>query len=563
MLSPPLVWPRGATRWRPLLRLVSGRALCGGLFALLITASRMPAQTTAYVPLGDPAYEDLDALERAGLVRDLLVGERPYSRAAFARFAVEAAGRRASSAPLSPRLQEALARLAARFGTLPKATAALTRTVGSVVLADAPARAMRANAVTRGIDAELALLRQRNYGRVIPTGLSLAIEQGLLIERPRLALEASGRAYGGVASGREANGGGSDGPTVDAQLLTASLRTVVGPLAIDVGRTPLLTGFGAHGGALLTDNARPADQLRVRFDRPLRLPGPLAALGRWQGTVSLATMGRNRDQPGSIFSVIRISGRPVTPLEIGFTYLNQQGGVGAPAASWQDRSYDLFLFFLSGGSLEKSDKVAGLDLRLSAPAIRSALYANFATTDDRGRFRQPAGGYWEDAIWVAGLEHHGLGPEGRLDLRLEGRHTGPNPHTHHQYTSGVTLDRRVIGDALGPDGEGLSLGVDWNGTHHRTRLTLAMERYRSDSANAMQIPGRGPWDWDWYRLTKGPDERRQRIMLDRRSPRSWRGRETTVMLGYERAIRFDFRDRPRHSAIMRVELRGGGRQIGR
>lgn len=523
------------------------------LLLLLTIASQAPAQTTAYVPLGDPAYEDLDALERAGLVRDLLIGERPYSRAAFARAVTEASGRPAAAVPLSLRLQEAITRLTTRFGTRTTARAALSPTVVSAALADAPARSMRANAVDRGIDADLALLRQRNNGRMVPTGVSLAAEQGLVLERPRWAVEASGRVYAGSA----------DGGTADAQLLTASVRSVFGPIAVDVGRTPLLVGFGAHGGALLTDNARPADQLRLRFDRPMRLPGPFAVLGRWQGTMSVATMGRDRDQPGSMLSVIRIAGRPVTPLEIGFTYLNQQGGAGAPPADWRDRTYDMFLFFLSGGSIEKSDKIAGLDLRLSVPAVRSALYVNFATTDDRGRFRQPAGGYWEDATWVAGLEHHGLGAEGRLDLRLEGRHTGPNPHTHHQYTSGVTLDRRVIGDALGPDGQGLSLAADWNATHHRTRLTLEMERYRSERANALPIPGRGPWDWDWYRLTNGPDERRQRIMLDRHQYRGWRGRETTLMVGYERALRFDFSQRTRHSAILRLDVRGGGRRITR
>jgi hypothetical protein len=52
-------------------------------------------------------------------------------------------------------------------------------------------------------------------------------------------------------------------------------------------------------------------------------------------------------------------------------------------------------------------------------------------------------------------------------------------------------------------------------------------------------------------------------MLDRHQYRGWRGRETTLMVGYERAIRFDFSQRTRHSAILRLEVRGGGRRFTR
>ena len=47
------------------------------------------AQTSPYVPNLDSVYQDLDALVAEGLVRVTILGERPYSRLTFARFAQE------------------------------------------------------------------------------------------------------------------------------------------------------------------------------------------------------------------------------------------------------------------------------------------------------------------------------------------------------------------------------------------------------------------------------------------------------------------------------------------
>ena len=38
------------------------------------------AQASAYVPNLHPAYAELDVLNASGLIREVLVGQRPYSR---------------------------------------------------------------------------------------------------------------------------------------------------------------------------------------------------------------------------------------------------------------------------------------------------------------------------------------------------------------------------------------------------------------------------------------------------------------------------------------------------
>lgn len=75
------------------------------LLPLVFSALHMAplaAQATPYVPTLDPAYRDLDALVSAGLVRDVMAGERPYSRSGFARFVAEAEERTESGPERAP-----------------------------------------------------------------------------------------------------------------------------------------------------------------------------------------------------------------------------------------------------------------------------------------------------------------------------------------------------------------------------------------------------------------------------------------------------------------------------
>lgn len=98
--------------------------------------------------------------------------------------------------------------------------------------------------------------------------------------------------------------------------------------------------------------------------------------------------------------------------------------------------------------------------------------------------------------WVYEVTDRVAGAEERLDLRLEGRHTGPR---HGQFTSGMTEDRRTIGDAMGPNSEGLTLSGTWNGRHARlarppecrARGLRAHPAFRLDRAHPARRGARG------------------------------------------------------------------------
>ena len=319
-------------------------------------------------------------------------------------------------------------------------------------------------------------------------------------------------------------------------------------------------GYGAEGGAMLSANPRGLDMVRVGAERPIRLPGFLRALGLWQSTLALAHMGSERDIPGAKLGAVRVSGRLNAWLEGGASYLNIQGGEGAPPATFGDRVKDFLLLPRRDttehphGLWEISDKVAGVDVRVSLPSARAALYVNFFTTDDRYFFSQPAKGYWEDATWLVGAEVLGVGAEGRTDLRLEWRHNGARPHTHHQFTSGATLDGRVLGEPLGPNAAGVSGSVAWNGPESRVVVVGAWERYSGDRFRWEGRPA-PVYSSPWYRVEDNPDEIRTRLVVEYLRFTGWRGLESNVRLGYEHVTRFDYTEARRHNLLAQATLR--------
>ncbi len=521
-----------------------------GLLVLMSSRARpVAAQSTPYVAVLDPAYQDLDLLVSAGLVQDIIVGERPYSRAAFRRFVAEAT-RRVGNHPESPAIREALERLTRRFADQAPASryVHLAPARFDVVGTNSPYRPITSHSRGDSIKASLNPLLQNNQGRVLDDGLTAAVEGGLDVQIGHLAGEVTPRVYLGVPSG-------SAGTHLSAQIVDAYARAVFGPVAFDIGRNSVTLGYGVYGGPLLSVNPRGLDMARLSADRPVRLPGALSALGLWQASIAIADMGKNRDVPYAKQIMMRLSARPSRYFELGINYTNMQGGNGSPRATLYERLYDLFFFWKNGGYYQISDKVAGADFRVSVPQIHAAWYVNFATTDDRGRFQQPARGYWNDAIWTTGAKVTNLGPEGRLGLDLEWVRAGPRIYTHHQFTSGQTVDGRVLGNALGPNAWQVLARANWMGRTSRIRVTAAWERYSADEYYWALIPGGGPWDFKWYKAYGAPPEIRRRLVADYTRYDGWHHLETSIRLGYEHVTRFNFTGPNRNDLLGQVTLR--------
>ena len=153
----------------------------------------------------------------------------------------------------------------------------------------------------------------------------------------------------------------------------------------------------------------------------------------------------------------------------------------------------------------------------------------------------------DEGSWTGGARFIGLGPQGRVDLWLEGHRAGIRPHTHHQFTSGLTLDDRVIGDPLGPMATGWEVGAAWQGFDQSVSLNWNWERYRGDEFRRAGL-------LDWERIADNPDEIRVRFQADWIRGMGVTGVNTTVRLGYEHVTRFNFTDENRSNLMAQVKV---------
>ena len=509
------------------------------------------SQSSPYVSTMDAAYEDVDALIAMGLLPDAIVAQRPYSRAVFASFSREA-GANMAGAPgrvNTPRIREALARLTTRFlesGTQ-ETFIAVREAALDATLARSPDRTIPTNYADFGhpivdrIDAVLNPLLQRNQGRVLADGGTGGAEAEADL---RLGSSFSGQVRARVSSAWS----GEEGASANLMLQRGYLRAQAGNTVLDVGREYAFNGQGLLGGSVFSGNARALDMVRLSSDAPFHLPGLLRRIGVFELSATLGDMGADRDVPHSKVIVFEGSWRPSAHFEVGGVLLNIQGGDGAPEATLNDRLSDIFLWLIQKDRLAISDKIFGINTRFTVPDLGLEVYFDGLTTDiNWSRWES----LWDEAAWIAGGRITGLGQEGRLDVFLEGRRTGVRPYTHHTFTSGVTLDQRVMGAFLGPMATGWEVGVDWNATDDQLSFSGAWERYRGDEYRNNGLGGKR-FRWDLW--SDNPDEIRVRLEGQWLRRPNAAGFYTQIRVGYERVTRFAFTDDGRSNAMVQAKV---------
>ncbi|HSW30354.1 MAG TPA: capsule assembly Wzi family protein [Longimicrobiales bacterium] len=539
-------------------RLGGASALLAAAWLALAPPAR--AQASPFVPVWDAAYQDLDVLLARGMVGrrtpgSPIRGQRPYSRMAFARAVAEARSTLGDGAvEAKPRVAEAMVRLEARFaaelalvraGERPGVgrSVALRQVTLDATAADSPPRAIPWQ-LTSALDADVNPLLQRNHGRVLADGLTLGSEAWVdAVLGSRVAAQFAPRLW--------AEDGG--GARADGTLLLGHVRALFGNLSVEVGRNALGHGHAREAGPALSSNPRGLDLLRLSMERPGRLPWIFRGLGPAGFTALLADMGRDQDTPGSKLVVFEGAVRPHPNLELGGILLNHQGGGVDPGASFGERVLDaLFIlprrpfYFFSDESV-MSDKAAGVDLRLTLPERGLELFVEMLTTDDHDLFRAPRQGLWHDAAWTAGARATALGGEGRWDAWLEASRVGLLPYTHHEFTSGLTLDRRVLGSPLGPLGTGVQAGAGRIGERGTLSVEGAWERYSGDTY-------RNPDDGlsHRFRVADNPDEIRLRGAVEWAGHPGVPGLSTGVRLGWERVTRFALGSASRTNLVAQV-----------
>lgn len=325
-----------------------------------------------------------------------------------------------------------------------------------------------------------------------------------------------------------------------AQVHKLYLKGGISNFEVEIGRANIYWGQGERGGLMLSTNPRPLDMLRISNPYPLRIP----YVGHMKWTLFVSNLGPDQALAWPYFYGLKWTWKPWKYFEFGLSETVTMGGDGAPKLSFWEPLSELFPFHKWGGknigAKDSSNHAFGfLDFRVTIPWLRnSVLYYDGYIEDSIVRaFRLPDN-LLNQMGFVAGWYSPRLSAAGDWGLRLEYHHTAPLDYRHSQWTSGYTENGRVMGDALGPDADAAYATLYWRPKPSvQGRLDLAFEDYDS-SLYTIETNAQGGGD-RILKITDGTHERRYRALAGVR----WdAGKRYGLRLsaGYERIDNWNF-----------------------
>ena len=204
---------------------------------------------------------------------------------------------------------------------------------------------------------------------------------GLSWSGSRLSVELNGQFVASPDDGKKYRADGS------------MIGVLLGNYSVAVGTMDRWWGPGWDGSLILSGNARPIPALTIdrnftdAFDTKW-----LSWLGPWDLSAIFGQMESERAVPDAQFFGFRVSFRPLTSLEIGFSRTAQWCGEDRPCDI--DTFVDLLLGRDNrdddgiGDDNEPGNQLAGIDFRWSAAPFRLpfALYGQFIGEDEAGGF---------------------------------------------------------------------------------------------------------------------------------------------------------------------------------
>lgn len=510
--------------------------------AVLVLPLSLAAQATVQVSLQDPVYRDLDRLFGAGLVKTMIVDQRPFSRREIARIILDASSNVARR-PVSEANRRLIARLTSEYArdigllrgdsTL-SSRPELNEARGELLGTNSLKRAIPPDALGT-VEADVNPLLDGRAGRTFRVGTNAALEGEMTYRAARsLVFDFQPRVVTGMNAG-DASAIGE----IEALNGTLLLKNV----AIEVGRQQTIFGQGIGGGLVGSTSSRPLDMVRLSNDTPFYAPSFLHALGPMKGTLFAVDLGPNQTFPHSLVISYKLAGNPFTPLfEVSATVMAELGGKGAPRTALRNRIIDIIpilQYTLSHKSHDQiSNKFSGVDASVRLPQLRGARLYVESMLDDADK-RRWGSTFWQDAGYVGGLSLADLGLGGALSGTFEYHHTGLRYYEHKPFSTGLAFNRVLLGDPLGNEADGGYLQFRWDGGERATlELNGAIERRYGNVLDAASVGPRED-DFHFFTLVGYPPEWRHRATASWiiRGGTRWRA---TIEGGYERVRDFAF-----------------------
>ena len=299
---------------------------------------------------------------------------------------------------------------------------------------------------------------------------------------------------------------------VNARIDRLYLKGGISNFEVQVGRDNIYWGQGEYGGLMLSTNPRGLDMLKISNPYPLRIP----YVGHMKFTLFVSNLGPDQSWSYPYFYGLKWTWKPIRCFEFGLSHTVITGGEGAPKLSFWDPLTEMFPFQKWGRNSQYGDIANNafgfLDMRLTIPPLRnSIIYYDGYFEDSIARAFGHLGNLLNQMGFIAGWYTPRLTDRGDVGLRLEYHHTAPLQYRHGDWISGYTENQRVIGDALGPDADGIYATTYWRPTARmQARLDLAYEDYDSSTYYTQTDADGG--GGNIVKLTYGPHEHRYRAV---------------------------------------------------
>lgn len=509
----------------------------------------------------DSVYRDIDKLVSHGLVKKIIMGQRPFSRREIARITAEAmrgfqklkqelndpnlSGKKRNSLQKSVNyISVILDRMTKEYREELIQSGAITGEKQSVsihgvekvdvdmLFTNSPAENLPISNGLGEINAVINPLVDYQQGRHLVEGYNFSVESThWLRASDYFALFFQPRFQLGISPNNKPNDN-------NVYIMNLYGKLNFKNFEIQVGRDNLFWGQGLDSGLLLSNNPRGLDMVKLSNDIPGVLPWVFKYLGAHKLAFFYADLGPEQNFPNAYLVGFKYNIQPLSFFELGLGLYTHSGGAGSPPASFKDRVENVFAF--NPGSIAGlSNKLGGFDMRFRIPPARGMeIYAEGMYDDTRGidgfnRF------FWQDAGYIFGVHLPRVTHSGNVDLRMEYHKTGVRMYRHTPFTSGLTLNQYILGDNLGPDAYGIYLVSNWDYDSQNLFTFRGAFESRSSDIWGANTDERGIIG-DFFVVQANPKETRYRVTTQ------WLHRfadwpvKFKVNLGYEYVNNFGF-----------------------
>lgn len=452
------------------------------IFVFLFCSSHtLWAYSSITVPIDAPVYRKLDKLAAHGLIKTMLKGQRPYVRQEIARLIAEAMKNypdfevRYRKAP-NLSLKKSEKRLRAKIyvdrilrelklyyrdeliqrevlpGKVPRFQGAPLEYIQfDYLYLDEDKRTVPPNNGLGGINAFIQPLVENREGRHYQKGHNWSFETQHWARLGKyFSIQVQPRFQMQIAKG----------PRQDenkAFIHRLNGRFTYNKFDLEIGRDSINWGPSGRGGLTFSSNPRPLDFIKASSISPFRYPFFFRKLGINQMSLIAANLGPQQRFKNPWLIAYKISNMGHPFLEFGFTQTLVMGGEGAPKVGIGEGFLD---FFNSTKNNEKEYRNISFELiGHIAPLRGMEIYTEINFSDLTSNMNT----LWVyNASYLAGVYLPRLDYVGNLDLRLEYRRLGARYARSPLFTDGMTENRYLIGDALGPDSYGIFLELHYD-----------------------------------------------------------------------------------------------------